>query len=295
MTVLEWYRNNRDKHPYKMSHLYAMVGISKQGHYKRLKKRNQCKVMEDAILKAARLIRQEHKNMGCRKLYSEIKPIGYGRDKTEQLLLSNGFRVAVKRNYTRTTYAGVHRFKNLISGLYVTDINQLWVSDITYIPVTHKKHYYLTLIQDVYSRLVVGWSLSENMLTENTVFKAYKRAIKTRKNTIKGLIFHSDRGSQYSSKMIQEIHKKHKVKPSMGNKAWENAHAESLNGVLKNEYINLEQSKSLLKAQKQVKKWIDLYNQKRPHGALNNQKPETYETLLETLSTQEKPIVKINY
>lgn len=279
-----------------MSNFYKMVGISKQGHYKQVKRLDSNSLMEDDILKKAAIIRKEHKRMGCRKLYSQIQPIGMGRDKTEQVLLSNGFGIQVKKNRVRTTYAGVHRFKNLISGHSINDINQVWVSDITYIPVDYKRHYYLTLIQDVYSRLIVGWSLSDNMLTQNTVKKAYQMAIERRKRRIPDLIFHSDRGSQYGSSIIQQIHKIYNVRPSMGNKAWENAHAESLNGVLKNEYITLDKfTGSLSSAQKQTKKWIDLYNKNRPHGSLKNQKPEKYETFLQGLAPEERPILTINY
>lgn len=273
-----------------------MIGISKQAHYKRIKLLENKTNIEAQILNSACEIRSEHSRMGCRKLYTKITAQGYGRDKTEKLLLDNGFRVPRKRNYMRTTHSGLNHYENLIRGMSIKDINQLWVSDITYIAVSHNKHYYLTLIQDVYSRLIVGWSLSDNMLTENTVESAYKKAIFSRKCNLEGLVFHSDRGSQYSSKIVLKIHREHQIQPSMGNKAWENAHAESLNGVLKNEYINLKGvNTDLKKAQKYLKKWINLYNKKRPHGSLRNQTPEKFETFLQGLAIEEKPIVKINY
>lgn len=298
MTVLEWYRHHKEQHNYKMNALYAMVEISKQGHYKRIKQAQRNDQIKEIILSKAAVIRKDHKRMGCRKLYSELSPKGIGRDKTEELLLANGFRVSKHKNYTRTTYAGVHQFDNLISKKSFTGINQLWVSDITYIAVGYRKSYYLTLIQDVYSRLIVGWSLSDTMLAEHTVASAYRQAVKMRDCDLKGLVFHSDRGSQYGSKLMQQLHKNHKVIPSMGNKAWENAHAESLNGVLKNEYISLPQTAKTIKlktAKKYMENWIRLYNNCRPHGSLKNQKPTKYETFLEGLAPQERPIVKINY
>lgn len=279
-----------------MIDLYTMIGVSKQAHYKRVKLLENLTKIEAQILNKAVDIRSDHSRMGCRKLYTKIAPQGYGRDKTEKLLLDNGFRVFRKRNYMRTTHSGLNHYQNLISGMCVKDINQLWVSDITYIPISHNKYCYLTLIQDVYSRLIVGWSLSDNMLSEQTVERAYKKAIRSRKCDLKGLIFHSDRGSQYSSRIVRKIHNKYQIKPSMGNKAWENAHAESLNGVLKNEYINFKGvNPDLKKAQKYMEKWINLYNKKRPHGSLNNQTPEKFETFLQGLPIEEKPIVKINY
>lgn len=298
MTVLEWYRHHTELHNYKMNQLYKMVKITKQGHYKRLALAQRDELQKEAILSKAAAIRKDHKKMGCRKLYNKISPEGIGRDKTENLLLENGFRLPRPKNYTRTTYAGKYRFNNLISDKSFDGINQLWVSDITYITVGYKKYYYLTLVQDVYSRMVVGWSLSDTMLTEHTVAEAYKNAIKTRACDLEGLVFHSDRGSQYGSELMQALHKSHKVNPSMGNKAWENAHAESINGVLKNEYISLPQTGKIIKlktARKYMENWIRLYNDHRPHGSLKNQEPTKFETFVEGLAPLQRPIVKINY
>ena len=83
-----------------------MVGISKQGHYKRVNHLQKIEDLSVSIVTKAQEIRLEHKRIGCRKMFYEIQPKGMGRDKTEALLLSNGFRVARKRNYHRTTYAG---------------------------------------------------------------------------------------------------------------------------------------------------------------------------------------------
>jgi len=280
-----------------MNHLYDMAGISKQGHYKQVAKSKGMEDITQEVIVSANLLRRDHKVLGCRKMYWEIAPRGIGRDKTEAILLSNGFRVKRKRNRTRTTYAGNRSYINRISGMELRDINQLWVSDITYIRVSYNKHYYLTLIQDVYSRRITGWELSSTLQASESVLPAYRRAMASiSEQARKGLIFHSDKGSQYIWKELEKLHRLHGVLPSMGGKAWENAHAESINGILKCEYIDFEAMEvSLSKARKVVQDIIHKYNYKRPHGSLKRMKPSEYETYLDQLADQDKPIVTINY
>jgi putative transposase len=203
-----------------MAHMYQMAGISKQAHYKRLYRQGQLKELTCDILQQAQDLRMEHPRMGCRKLYFELQPQGFGRDKTESLLLSEGFRLKRKRNYRRTTYSGVSFYPNRIQGMELTSTEQLWVSDITYVPIGYKSHLYLTLIQDVYSRRITGWSLSKDLRAVSTVVKAYLDATKLyTKDQLKGLIFHSDKGSQYISMEMDKLHNDNKVTPSMGGKA----------------------------------------------------------------------------
>lgn len=279
-----------------MNDLYGMIGISKQAHYKRVNKRDRMLLLKEQLIAGALDLRKDHRKLGCRKIYWELSPVGIGRDKVEKILLNNGFRIPKRRSYTRTTFSGRSSYPNLISGIQIRATNQLWVSDITYIPSGYKTYFYLTLIQDVYNREVVGWSLSEDLTTNKTVFKAYQMALNQKGNRLPGLIFHSDRGTQYSSEIMKSMHRQSQVIPSMGNKAWENAHAETLNGLLKNEYIELPKTGiSFKKANNLIKHWIYLYNHKRPHGSLKNMKPSNYETALEGLCPEEKPIVKINY
>ena len=162
--VLEWFRSRNREHSYTMQSLYQMIGISKQGHYKRVSGQKQLARKNSDVLAGDLALRSVHKRMGCRKIYHEINPAGMGRNKTEALLGSSGFRLKIRRSYHRTTYAGRRRYPNLISGLELSGVNQLWVSDITYIAVRTSKSFYLTLIMDVYSRKIKGWSLSATLL-----------------------------------------------------------------------------------------------------------------------------------
>ena len=274
-----------------------MIGISRQGHFKRILKRQRQETLKHDLLARARVIRREHHRMGCRKLYAEINPEGIGRDKAESILLDNGFRVPRKRSYHRTTYPGGRFYRNAIEDLKLTDSNQLWVSDITYLSVGYKKNNYLTLIMDVYSRKIKGWSLSKNMTAEQTVIKAYLQAIKQVPESERtGLIFHSDKGSQYGCNQLEALHQKHDVKPSMGGKAWENPHAESLNGIIKGEYLcgNLSML-NFNELTRLIKTTIEKYNKKRPHGSIKNRKPEEYELFLSGVPQKERPTLVLNY
>jgi len=288
---------HKAEHSYKMIALYQMAGISKQGHYKRVAYQKKMTYLKGDLLEAALEVRKRHPRLGCRKLYKEVQPLGLGRDRSEAILLENGFRVSRKRSYFRTTYAAKHWYPNRIHGLEVKDINQLWVSDITYLPLSYMKRFYLTLVMDVYSRRIVGWSLSKTMRARDTVLPAYVMGIKRLSRTAcKGLIFHSDKGGQYKSNELEALHQQYGVLPSMGGKAWENAHAESVNGILKNEYINLEgRQVNYSQAYKLVEGVIEKYNVERPHGSINKFKPVEFESYIKQLNMNQKPKVVINY
>jgi putative transposase len=282
---------HRWSHRYRNKELYAMIGITKQGYYKRLKLLKKQQVLQTQILDSATRIRREHRRMGCRKMYHQIRPCGMGRDRVEALLLEHGFRVSRKRSYHKTTYPGKRRYENLISGRTITAKNQLWVSDITYIPMGYKRTYYLTLILDVYTKSITGWSLSETLTTQDTVLPSFTRAIAGLDlNQRKTLIFHSDRGSQYGSDLMEQRYREHKVTPSMGGKAWENAHAESLNGILKNEYINFKQTDiSLNQARTLITKWVYLYNYESRYCSIKNMKRIVFDLFVDHIGYQIYP------
>ena len=252
--------------------------------------------MEDVLVDKVLSIRQDHPMMGARKLYHLIDPEGIGRDRFEALLFAHGLKLKRKKNYTRTTYSSRwHHYSNLISGVEVVRSNQIWVSDITYIAVGSKTFYYLFLIQDLYTRKIVGWTLSDNLKADHLTI-ALKQAIRaTAKAQLKGLIFHSDRGSQYLYGVLNKLQHNYGIRTSMGNKAWENAHAESINGVLKGEYINFLVTDDLMQMKKRIKKVIKLYNQHRPHGSLKMKTPEEFENFVQGLAPEQRPIFNINY
>ncbi|WP_299892556.1 IS3 family transposase, partial [uncultured Lacinutrix sp.] len=146
-----------------------------------------------------------------------------------------------------------------------------FVSDITYVKSREKTHY-LSLVTDAYSRKIMGYKLSNDM-SANHVVKALEMAIKER-NTNKELIHHSDRGLQYCSSVYQDALTKNNVRPSMtdGYDCYQNALAERINGILKQEFLvykcNNEKELNQL-----IKESIKTYNNKRPHLSLNYKTP----------------------
>jgi putative transposase len=154
----------------------------------------------------------------------------------------------------------------------VDRLNQVWVSDITYIETT-RGWVYLTVIIDLFDRKVIGWSLSEDLTAEDTIIKAWNAAVGNRPIS-KALAFHSNRGSQYASLAFRKIIKSHKkyVKQSMSRKGncWDNAVAESFIKSLKTELVYKKHYEVYPDAEISIFKWIETwYNRNRRHSTLN--------------------------
>jgi putative transposase len=202
-----------------------------------------------------------------------------GRDRFEAFCFENGFKVPIKRSYHRTTNSlGVRRFENLLQDFELMGINQVWASDITYYRIG-EKFYYLTFILDLYSRVIVGHSVSIQIHTESTTIPALQVAIK-RRNVPIGLIIHSDGGGQYYSKEWLQLTCKYKMRNSMCESVYENPHAERINGIIKNDYLvgygpeNYDQLVVL------TAKAVSKYNNEKPHGSIGNRCPVEFEKLL---------------
>jgi putative transposase len=218
--------------------------------------------------------------MGGRKLYFKLRSslvamgVKIGRDAFFKLLREKDLLVKPKRNFTITTrsFERIWKYEDFYNGKVFKAPNQAWVSDITYLRVDEGFEY-LTLITDAYSRKIVGWELGETLETKWT-YNALKKAIKGCKN-VQGVIHHSDRGFQYTSKMYTEELINHKMLISMGEcgNCYDNAMAERMNGILKDEYSLDAKFKSHSMALRAVKQAIELYNTDRPHMALAYRTP----------------------
>lgn len=276
-----------------MSALYQQVGISRQAHFKNAQRKEKRQLLQEELVRKVRTIRQIHPRMGLRKLYHLINPEGIGRDQFERLMADCGLKLKKKRNYVRTTYPErFHKYSNLISGMEVKKKNQVWVSDITYFQ-GRSRYYYLTFILDVYTRKIVGWSTS-NQLTHHSNVEALLKAINQSKGSLAGLIHHSDRGTQYLSKPYIQLLESKGIKVSIGNKAWENAHAERINGTIKGEYLSKRSRLGLQGLQKEVDRSVHLYNSERPHWNLPGIiSPVSFERIIDKSKLNYK--VKINY
>jgi transposase InsO family protein len=157
--------------------------------------------------------------------------------------------------------------------------NEKWVSDITYV-WTQEGWLYLCVIIDLYSRKVVGWCIQERMTTD-IITKAFYMAWWRRKPA-PGLLFHSDRGSQYASLEFRKILKNYKVKQSMSRKGncWDNACAESFFHTLKVAIIHNVVFNTKAKAKSTIFEYIEVfYNQIRRHSFLNYYSPNQFETM----------------
>lgn len=278
-----------------MNGLYRMKGISKQAHLKAAAREDRRSELREDVLRKAAEIRRDHRRAGMETLYHSIRPRGMGRDACIELLRENGFRLRKKRNFTRTTRSHPYNnCPNLIHRMELTGVNQLWVSDITYIPLG-RGHCYLTLILDVYSRKIIGWSLDTTLQARSNV-RALRMALKTRSGQdLSGTVHHSDRGSQYKARKYAKILKDKGIRRSMGNKAWENAHAEKINDTIKNGYILPRKPRTWKQVQKATKRAVHLYNYDRPHQALERKTPVEFEKMTAGLAPHMRQKYLINY
>lgn len=249
----------------------TLFGIDRQVYYRSIKRRIIKQDKATLVVQMVLKIRTQMPRIGSKKLYyllnQDLKILKIGRDKFIDILRANHLLIVPKRSYHVTTNSH-HRFrkyKNQLLDLQITKPDQVWVSDITYI-VKREKPCYLSLITDAYSKKIVGYNVSDNLNTESSLI-ALKRAIKERKNKKTPLIHHSDRGLQYCSNEYQNELSKHKINPSMTQNSdpYENAVAERINGILKQEF-NIDKYNQDLPIMKQIiKETVEIYNQKRPH------------------------------
>ncbi len=213
--------------------------------------------------------------MSVRTIYFKIRPQGIGRDKFEAYCYECGYRVKKTKNFRTTTDSrGVTRFPNLIKDFEVTGVNQVFVSDITYYEMLGK-FFYITLIMDLYNREIVGFSASKSLRTEDTTLPALKLMVRNLgKNVLTDSIIHSDGGGQYYSKDFRALTEKWRMINSMTEETvWENSHAERLNGIIKNSYLYPYAPKSFEGLQKELKRAVYMYNNGKPHSALNKMSP----------------------
>lgn len=272
-----------------MNEFYSILGMSKQNFHQVLDRMLLHRMEKEQLLIIIRQVRQDHPKMSCRDLYRLIQPKFMGRDRFETFCREEGFMVEVKRNFRRTTNSlGVTRFPNLVLGLEVTAVNQVWVSDITYYEM-QSRFYYLTFIMDLYSRKIIGYSESDNLLTQYTTIPALNMAIKVRKGqNLSGLIFHSDGGGQYYCKDFLKITGT-TIRNSMCDSVYENPHAERLNRTIKNNYLYPYSPENRSELKTMLTKAVYMYNHQKPHGSLNGLSPVNFEKQTELLT--ENPLI----
>lgn len=256
-----------------------LLGLTRQAYYQNSWQDQAISVEQELVMQRVRQIRQNHRHMGGRKLYEMIQPfilehqIKIGRDALFDLLAANSMLVRRKKRKISTTNS-YHRFRkypNLIRNFVLTAPNQLWVSDITYWKTAYG-HIYISFITDAYSKKIVGYHVAETMEAIETI-QALKMAISgflEEPDCPFQLTHHSDRGLQYCSGIYVKLLKENNISISMTESGdpLENAIAERVNGIIKEEYLNdycvenIEEAKELLTAV------MKLYNNERPHQSI---------------------------
>lgn len=260
-----------------------LLGITRQAYYQYFWHQEQYIFEDELIVSEVIKIRKNHRHMGGRKLYELLQPfllehqIKMGRDRLFDVLSANYLLVKRRKKQTITTNS-FHRFKkypNLIRDFIPSSTNQLWVSDITYWRIKNG-FLYISFITDAYSKKIVGYHLGDSLQTSETI-QALEMAvlnISNEKNELE-LIHHSDRGTQYCSNEYVKLLENSKIRISMTENGdpLENAIAERVNGIVKEEYLNDYQVDNLEDAKELLDAVIQLYNNERPHMSIGNLTP----------------------
>lgn len=265
---------------YTVDQICQVYNYSRQAYYQKKRRLFTAQMKEHLLLNEIRRIRQKQPRIGGRKLYRELKSfmlsigLHIGRDRFFDFLRACGLLIERRRKYVHTTDSRHHfrTYKNLIKDIDIKTPNQVYVADITYIR-TLQGFCYLSLITDACSRKIVGYNVSRSLGIEGSL-EALKMALGQSDN-LEGLIHHSDRGVQYCSYEYTKVLRNNKIQISMTeqNHVYENALAERVNGILKDEFLLGETLQSFKVARKMVKQAVDIYNNERPHLSINYEKP----------------------
>jgi putative transposase len=254
---------------------------SKQAYYKQLHQNAGTALKEEVIVGLIKKKREIWKRGSGRNLHQCLKnelkahEIKIGRDKFFDVLRNNHLLIKSKRHRTKTTcsYHHFNKYKNLVAKARAPlKAGKIWVADITYLWLKPQdKFCYLSIITDLYSRKIVGHCVHESLSVKGCI-SALQQALRSRRNAKESLIHHSDRGVQYCCHAYVKTLKKHKIKISMTQSGdpLENAVAERIHKTIKEEFTNERQINfcNIEQAKKEIKKFIDFYNQQRPHRSV---------------------------
>lgn len=267
-----------------LAKLCGWLGITRQAYYQHSWKAIDTTIEEELIIQQVKQIRNNHPRLGTRKLYEKLQPfmlensIKIGRDGLFNLLSANHLLIRKRKRKIQTTnsYHWLRKYPNLIRDLVPTTPNQLWVSDITYWKINTNEHLYISFITDAYSHKIVGWHVAETLEAIESI-AALKKALSAFKGaeSLFSLTHHSDRGIQYCSKEYVKLLQDYNIQISMTENGdpLENAIAERINGIIKEEYLNAYEVSNIKQAKELLDAVINLYNEDRPHMSISNLTP----------------------
>ena len=264
---------------YSLQSLCRLFGYSRQAFYKQQRLQLLQQSKDGLIIQQVVNIRNEQPRCGTRKLLVMLQPffkkqeLRIGRDSFFQLLSKNKLLIRKRKRSTHTTNSKhfFYRYPNLVAHFTPLHAHELWVADITYIPMKDR-FAYLYLITDAYSRKIVGFHVSDDMRVTSAIVALQKAIDQKPADAI--VIHHSDRGLQYCSNDYVALLKQHHARISMTQNGdpYENAMAERVNGILKTELIS-DSYPDLKLAMQHIARCITVYNYRRVHSSLNWQIP----------------------
>jgi putative transposase len=266
----------------RIGQLCSLFGYSRQAYYKMINRQEQDNFEACIVLNEVEIIRRDQPRLGVKKLYKKLKDllpaygIKMGRDALYDILRENGLLVRKRRRKKPQTTFSFHHFRkypNRAAELLPTGPNELWVSDITYIRLK-RKFAYLSLITDAYSRKIVGYDLCKRLSAKGCI-SALEMALKGNPERSQDMLHHSDRGVQYCCHAYVDLLEEHHVSISMTQSGdpLENAKAERVNGILKDELL-AERYDKYDQAKAAVERAVHLYNNERPHLSIDMLTPE---------------------
>jgi len=269
-----------------VSVMCSVFQVSRSGYYAWNKRPESKRSREDRELaqEITAIHRESDGTYGSPKIHGELRRRGkrHGKNRVARLMRKDGLHAKTKRKFRATTDSR-HNYPvaaNLLNREFNVDRpNKTWACDITYIWTT-EGWLYLAIVMDLYSRAIVGWSMSER-ITRQLAMDALTLATK-RRNPPKGLLHHSDRGSQYASTDYQALLVKYGMICSMSRKGncWDNAPAESFFGILKRELVFHNRYESRAQARQSIFDYIErFYNRRRIHSSLGYLTPNEFEEL----------------
>lgn len=260
----------------------SALEMSRSSYYVRNKRENPA-IVDIGVKKAIEDISLEFSRYGYRRITKELHRRGKTVNHKKVLrIMREENLLCAKKKFRPITTDSSHNYPvypNLAKDLEITGLNQLWVSDITYIQLLDE-YVYLAVIMEIFSRKCIGWDLGRNIDTRLTL-NALNMAISDRKSIgFDKLVHHSDQGVQYASKDYVSRLKENEIRISMSRKGnvYDNAFAESFIKTLKAEEVNLNEYRTMEEAYDNIKEFIEkVYNKKRLHSSIGYVPPEEFE------------------